>query len=55
MRKDVAMPPSHSESIASRARHAVLEIVSGVGHALLVEDFAETARSVQRAVRRSLT
>ena len=53
--EDVAIPPSHSESIASRARDAVLEIVPGVGHALLVEDFTETARSVQRAVARSRT
>ena len=36
-------------NIAARARDAVLEIVPGVGHALLVEDFDETARSVARA------
>ncbi|HRG96846.1 MAG TPA: alpha/beta fold hydrolase [Polyangiaceae bacterium] len=51
--EDAATPPHHSESIAAQARHAVLEIVPGVGHALLVEDFADTARSVQRGVARS--
>lgn len=52
--EDSAMPPAHAESIAARARHAALEIVPGAGHALLVEDFAETSRSVGRAVSRSM-
>jgi pimeloyl-ACP methyl ester carboxylesterase len=53
--EDSAMPPGHAESIAARARRANLEIVPGAGHALLVEDFVETARSVGRAVSRSMT
>ena len=51
--EDVATPSAHAEDIAARARDAVLEIVPGVGHALLVEDFDETARAVGRGLARA--
>jgi pimeloyl-ACP methyl ester carboxylesterase len=51
--EDVATPSAHAEDIAARAEDAVLEIVPGVGHALMVEDFEETARSVARGLARA--
>jgi pimeloyl-ACP methyl ester carboxylesterase len=51
--EDAAIPPRHSEAIARVARHATLEIVDGMGHALLVEDFDETSRSLQRSLLRA--
>lgn len=48
---DAASPPERSRRIADVARHASLEEVPGVGHALLCEDFDSTAASVERHLR----
>jgi len=45
---DVATPPALSEAVVQAARSATLEIVPGVGHALLIEDGPATERSVLR-------
>jgi 3-oxoadipate enol-lactonase len=49
---DVATPPAKAEEIARAVPGATLEIVPGVGHALLVEDAAATAASVRRLLAR---
>jgi len=41
-------PPALSEAVVQAARSATLEIVPGVGHALLIEDGPATERSVLR-------
>ena len=45
---DEATPPPRSEEIAAVARHASLQVVADVGHALLLEDFDATAAAVER-------
>lgn len=44
---DVAAPAAHSQQIASAAPHATLQIVPGVGHALLLEDRPGTTAAVR--------
>lgn len=49
---DVATPVAWSEAVAKAARRATLEIVPGVGHALLLEDSAGTQHSVLHFLRK---
>ncbi len=49
---DVATPPVFSEEISRNALNATLEVVPGCGHLLLLEDWNETAASIQRALQR---
>jgi pimeloyl-ACP methyl ester carboxylesterase len=51
---DPATPASASERIAGAARNATLEIVPGVSHAILSEDFDATAASIERHLSRVL-
>lgn len=44
---DVAVPKAYSELLVKAAANARLEVVPGVGHALLLEDEVTTARSVR--------
>ena len=44
---DLAAPKVYSELLVNAAPNARLEIVAGIGHALIVEDEAATARSVR--------
>lgn len=44
---DVATPPHHSEELAGMAHRAALQLVEGVGHALLCEDFEGTASAIE--------
>ena len=44
---DVSVPPPMSEEIARLAPHVTLQIVPGVGHTLLLEDFAGTAAAIE--------
>jgi pimeloyl-ACP methyl ester carboxylesterase len=46
--EDVATPATQSEELARVMPRATLEIVPGVGHALLLEDWAGTRTAVQR-------
>lgn len=48
---DAASPPERSRRIADVVRHARLEEVPGVGHALLCEDFEATAASLEHHLR----
>ncbi|MGM0579020.1 MAG: alpha/beta fold hydrolase [Myxococcota bacterium] len=47
---DQAAQPAHSEQIANAAPRGELQIVPGVGHALLYEDFDATAAAVREAL-----
>jgi pimeloyl-ACP methyl ester carboxylesterase len=47
---DAACPLSKSEAIARTARHARLETVEGVGHALTLEDAPSTIASIESAL-----
>jgi 3-oxoadipate enol-lactonase len=49
---DVATPAAKAEAIARAIDGAALEIVPGVGHALLVEDAAATVAAVRRLLAR---
>jgi pimeloyl-ACP methyl ester carboxylesterase len=44
---DLAAPKVYSELLVKAAANARLEIVNGIGHALILEDAAATARSVR--------
>lgn len=44
---DTATPPACSEDVAAVARHAALQVVPDVGHAILNEDFEGTAAAVE--------
>jgi pimeloyl-ACP methyl ester carboxylesterase len=48
---DTATPPARSEEIRHVARRAVLQIVPDVGHALVCEDFDETASAIEKHLR----
>jgi pimeloyl-[acyl-carrier protein] methyl ester esterase len=50
---DVASPPSRSERLAAAAPRGELEVVPGVGHAILREDFEATAASIERHLQRA--
>lgn len=45
---DVAVPPIHARAIAGAAREGTLELVSGVAHAVLLEDRAGTLEAIRR-------
>jgi 3-oxoadipate enol-lactonase len=47
---DVAVPPALSRRIIDAVPHARLELVAGVAHALLAEDFEETLRSIRGVI-----
>lgn len=47
--RDVATPPDHARRIVDAARAGQLEIVPGVGHALLIEDRAGTVNAIRIA------
>lgn len=47
---DVACPVIRSERFVRARPGATLEVVTGVGHALLLEDFEATAASIERAL-----
>lgn len=49
---DLAAPVVHSQRIADAVQGAVLEVVPGVGHSLLLEDFEGTLASIRRALAR---
>lgn len=48
---DEATPPVRSEEISSVARNASMQLVDGVGHAILCEDFDATATAIERHLR----
>jgi pimeloyl-ACP methyl ester carboxylesterase len=50
---DEASPVSAARRIANSFAFSTYEVVAGVGHLLLVEDFAATSTSVRRALRLS--
>lgn len=50
---DLAAPVAHSRAIASAALRGELQIVPGKGHALLVEDEADTMRAVASFLARA--
>ncbi|MDB4938964.1 MAG: alpha/beta hydrolase fold protein [Labilithrix sp.] len=45
---DLAVPATHARAIANAAKHGVLEIVAGAGHALFLEDREATLASIRR-------
>jgi pimeloyl-ACP methyl ester carboxylesterase len=47
---DLAVPVAKSEAIRAAVPHAVLDVVPGVAHALIVEDLAGTTAFVERAL-----
>lgn len=47
---DPVCPPPKAQAIVSAARDGSLELVDGAGHALMIEDSADTAASVMRFV-----
>ena len=42
------MPLASSQEVVDSARHAVLEVADGAGHALLLEDFEGTTSAILR-------
>ena len=48
---DVAVPKAYSESLVAKAPSARLEVVEGVGHALMLEDRDGTVNAVQAFLR----
>jgi pimeloyl-ACP methyl ester carboxylesterase len=47
---DAATPVAFSEALVAAAPRATLEVVAGVGHALLLEDAAGTCASIRRFI-----
>ena len=47
---DTTAPPAWSHEIARRAKHAVVDVIDGCGHALFVEDALATEAALERAL-----